>query len=309
MSEWMLAAAALLLVFLTFRASSWSLTRPVTMPGILYVARFRMSLPLLVGAVAGFGAIALILGRLIVFLVQSLALAYVVTIDAYGSQLMFYVCVVVMATALCVLYLSLFPRKLIVFSDHIRIKFLAYRSRVIKREDLLTLSTRRMHQVWFRKDLFRCVPLTLGLVGPGIYLQPTKGRAYFFRTRDTQELIDVLGGWRGSSVVASVSQQPRRKKKEATRDHFQEAQETTDWIASMAPDSVPEKKSAPATIASIAPDSVPEKKSAPMTIASMDPDSVLKDAGVAGSGKTGMGEDEIQELLGESYKRDVDKKF
>jgi hypothetical protein len=184
-SQGVLAIVTLLLVFLTVRGVAWTLTRSVMMAGILYVARFRMPLPLLIGAVFGFGAVALIVGRLIVFVVQSLALAFVVTIDNYNSQLLFYAAMLTTAVALSILYLSLFPRKIIVFPDHLRIKFLAYRSRVLKPDDLLEISTRRFHQVWFRKDVFRSVPLAWGLVGPGIYLRPTKGRAYFFSGRET----------------------------------------------------------------------------------------------------------------------------
>ena len=46
MSQGMLATAVLVLVFLTIRAVAWTLTRPVTMPEILYVARFRMPVEL-----------------------------------------------------------------------------------------------------------------------------------------------------------------------------------------------------------------------------------------------------------------------
>ena len=63
-----------------------------------------------------------------------------------------------MAVVLSILYLSLFPRKLIVFPDHLRIKFLAYRSRILKPDDLLEISTRRVQQVWFRKNLADDVP-------------------------------------------------------------------------------------------------------------------------------------------------------
>jgi hypothetical protein len=246
----MLAIVALLLVFLTVRGVAWTLTRPVTMAGILYVARFRMPVPLLIGAVFGFGAVALIVGRLIVFVAQSLALAFVVTIDNYNSQLLFYAAMLTTAVALSILYLSLFPRKIIVFPDHLRIKFLAYRSRVLKPDDLLEISTRRFHQVWFRKDVFRSVPLAWGLVGPGIYLRPTKGRAYFFRTRNTAELVDVLGGWRGASVSPAAA-----KKKPIARDPFEDAQDTADWIASISTDSIP-KGDEP--LPSIASDPLPE---------------------------------------------------
>ena len=267
MSQLIFAAGALVLVLLTLRGIAWALTRPVTMPGILYVARFRMPVPLLIGAVVGFGSVGLIVGRLIVFVVQSLALAYIVTIDHYGAQLVFYGAMLSTAVALFILYLSLFPRKIIVFPDHLRIKFLAYRSRILKPADFLEISTRRVQQVWFRKDVFRCVPLAFGLVGPGIYMRPTKGRAYFFRTRNTEELVGVLGGWRGGSVSPAAL---KRKPSKVVRDPFQEAQDTSNWIASIAPDTTPEGGAPPASntpeplpeieepSASMAPDPLPE---------------------------------------------------
>ena len=311
-SQAIIAAAALLLVFLTVRVVAWTLTRPVTMAGVLYVARFRMPVPLLIGAVVGFGAVGLIVGRLIVFVVQSLAIAFLVTIDVYSIQLVFYGGMLSTAVVLSILYLSLFPRKLLVFPDHLRIKFLAYRSRIIGPDDLQELSTRRVHQVWFRKDLFRCVPLAWGLVGPGIYLRPAKGRAYFFRTRNTEELIDVLGGWRGSSVLPAVLKSPR--KKPIARDPFEEAQETSDWIASIAPDPIPEDEEPSDSIA-LDPlpeieepsDSIASDPSVP--IASIAPDAIRDEGDGLDYDKIGMDENEIKELLGDSYNPDADKKF
>ena len=166
------------------------------------------------------------------------------------------------AVVLFILYLSLFPRKIIVFPDHLRIKFLAYRSRIIKADDLLELTTRRVRQVWFRKDAFQCVPLAFGLVGPGIYIRPTKGRAYFFRTRNTEELINVLGGWRGSSVSSALV-----KKKPIARDPFEAAEHTADWIASIAPDTLPKIEE---SSASIAPHPLPEIEEPSASIA-LDP--------------------------------------
>ena len=299
MSQGMLATAALVLVFLTVRAVAWALTRPVTMAGILYVARFRMPVLLLIGAVVGFGGVGLIGGRLIVFVVQSLALTFLVTIDDYTIQLVFYGAMLIMAVVLSILYLSLFPRKLIVFPDHLRIKFLAYRSRILKPDDLLEISTRRVQQVWFRKDLIRCVPLAWGLVGPGIYLRPAKGRAYFFRTRNTGELIDVLGGWRGASVSPAAL-----KKKPIVRDPFQEAQDTSDWIVSVASDPLPEIEEPSASIAS---DPLPEIEEPSASIA---PDPIPEDeGGEIDFDNIGMTENDIKELLGDSYDPDVDEKF
>jgi len=377
-SQLMLAAAVLLLVFGTIRAIAWALTRPVTMPGILYMARFRVPPLLKVGMVLAFGLVGLILARLIVFGAQSLSLAYVVTADEYSIQMVYYSAMLVTAVTLFILYLSRFPHKILVFPDHIRIKFLAYRSRIIKPDELLELSTRRIQQVWFKKDLFRCIPMAMGLVSPGIYLRPTKGKAYFFRSRDTQELIDVLGGWRGVSVTPAVL---KKKPSAVARDPFQEATETSDWIASIAPEGLPEGDDPTASssadplpgldepagepadsmdsdplpgldgpIASIASDPLPGLEDASASFASdplpgledssasiasdplpgldgpstsMAPDPIpQKDVAVsiaslapddsgdgADSDKGGMGENEIKELLGDSYKTEVEKKF
>jgi hypothetical protein len=187
------------------------------------------------------------------------------------------------AVGLSVLFLSRVPRKIIVFPDHLRIRFLAYRSRILKPDNFLELSTRRSHQVWFRKDRFRCVPLSLGLAGPGIYLRPIKGRAYSFRTRDTEESVDVLGGWRGASVSAAAI---RKKPQDFVGDPFQETMDTSDWISSMVPDQLPED----------------DEPSGPIAR-----DLLLGNADA--SVNRGMDEGEIKDLLSDAYKRDVKKRF
>ncbi len=344
-----LAIAALTLMLLTVRAVAWALKRPVTMAGILYVARFRVPVLLQVATIAIFGTVALVFGRLIVSAVQSLALTSLVTVDQYSIQMVFYATMLMAAVVLFVLYLSLFPRKVLVFPDHLLIKFLAYRSRLIKPDDLLELSTRRVHQVWFKKILFRTVPLAWGVVGPGIYMRPTKGRAYFFRSRNTRELADVLGGWRGSSVLPAASKSVR--KKPVSRDPFQELQETSDWIAEMAPDPIRELEES--SIA-IDPTPLPEIEE-PSTSITLDPlpgieapsssnapagseplpgldgpsDSIIADPlpglegpsdaivaeslpgmdGETDPGEGGMSEDELKDLLGNAYDPNPDKKF
>ena len=194
-SQGVLAAAALLLVFLTVRLVAWALTRQVTMREIRYVARFRVPVVLQIAAVVLFGGAGLILARLIVYVVQSLTLSSLLTLDSYAIQMTAFGVMLVAAVALLILYLSRIPRKILVFPDHLLIKSLAYSSRILRPLDLLEVSARRFPQVWLTKDLLWCVPLTFGLVGPGIYLRPRSGRAYFFRTRNNRELIDLLSGW------------------------------------------------------------------------------------------------------------------
>lgn len=224
-----LAIAAFVLVLLTLRLVAWTLTRSITMREIQYIARFRMPLFLQIGAAVLIGGVGFILARLIVFVVQSLSLAFLVTVDDYSIRMTAYALMLV-STVLCsVLYLSRFPRKLLVFPDHIRIKSLAYRSRILRPDDVEEISTRRLHQLWLTKTLFRCIPLTFGLAGPGIYLRPTKGRAYFFRTRNSREVIDVLSEWWGEPVSKA-----KRKPSDPVQDTPEEPS------ASAAPEPVPD---------------------------------------------------------------------
>ena len=196
-----LAAAAVLLTWLTVRLVAWGLTQPVTMREIKSVARFRMPILFQICAVALIGGVGLIFARLIVFAVQFMALTFLVPADDYTIRMTAYALMLVTAVTLIILYLSWFPRKILVFPDHLRIKSLAYRCRILRPDDVAEISTRRVHRLWFSRLLFRSIPLTLGLMGPGVYLRPTRGRAYFFRTRDNRELLDVLSAWRGEPVT------------------------------------------------------------------------------------------------------------
>ena len=194
-SQGVMAAVALLLVFLTVHLVALVLTRKVTMRDIRYVARFRVPIVLQIVAVVLFGGAGLILARLMVYAVQSLTLSSLLTLDSYAIQMTAFGLMLVAAVVLFILYLSRIPRKILVFPDFLLIKSLAYSSRILRPLDLLEVSTRRFPQVWLGKALLWCVPLTFGLVGPGIYMRARTGRGYFFRTRNNQELIDLLSGW------------------------------------------------------------------------------------------------------------------
>ena len=194
-SQGILAAVGLVLVFVTVRLVALMLTRKVTMRDIRYVARFRVPIVLQVAAVVLYGGAGLILARLIVFAVQSVGLDFLLTLDSYTSQMTGFALMLVTAVVLFILYLSRIPRKVLVFSDHLLIKSLAFRSRFLEPLDLAEISAHRFPQVWLTMGLLRCIPLTFGLVGPGIYLRPWSGRTYFFRTRNNQELITLLSGW------------------------------------------------------------------------------------------------------------------
>ena len=96
------------------------------------------------------------------------------------------------------------PRKLLVFSDHLRVKRRAWHSRILEPDDIADISIRRFPGVWLSRELLRGAPLTFGLWRPGIHLRPVRGRSYFFRSRDTEELAEVLGEWWGRPVVGGA---------------------------------------------------------------------------------------------------------
>ena len=109
----------------------------------------------------------------------------------------------------------------------------------------------------------------------------------------------MLGGWRGASVSPAAL-----KKKPIVRDPFQEAQDTSDWIASVASDPLPEIEEPSASIAS---DPLPEIEEPSASIA---PDPIPEDeGGEIDFDNIGMTENDIKELLGDSYDPDVDEKF
>ena len=272
-TQGIMVAALLILVWVAVRIVGWGLTSPVTMSDIRYVARFRMPIVFGVVAVLAIGGVGLVLARLTFFGLQWITLTYVATVDDYTIQTASYALMLFSVLALFLVYLSRFPRKLLIFPDHLRVKSLAYRSRVFKPEDLEEISLRRFHKVWLSKDLFRCFPMSMGLIRPGIYLRPTKGRAYFFRTRDSKELIEVLGAWRGEPITKATPE----PSDEATR-------EDSAGTSSMA-DVVPQSTKSPAPVA---PDPSPVEGSHD----DVDFDSI------------GLTDEEMEELLGETKRDD-----
>jgi len=183
-------------VWIAFRLVAFGLTKPIDMTSIRYVARFRLSLPFRVVLIAVMGGLALVIGRTLVIGFEWIALRYVATTDSYWVQVSSYGAMLVTGIAVMVTYMAMIPRKILVFPDHLRIKGLAYRSRILEPGDIEDIGPARFGSVWFSKQLARTTPLTLGVVRPGILLKPVKGRAYFFRVRNSPELLQVLERWK-----------------------------------------------------------------------------------------------------------------
>lgn len=199
-SQAVIVLALILLVLLTHRGISWALTQPIEMKQIRYVARLRTPLAIRFARVVLFGGGGLVLGRLFVAFLMWAGATWVVTVESYVIQSASWALMLSGSIALVVVYLSRFPRKLLVFPDHIRVKSRAYSSRVLEPTDIAEISLRRFSDVWLSRDIFRCTALTFGIIRPGLYVRPKRGRALFFQTRDTAELAGVLGEWRGEPV-------------------------------------------------------------------------------------------------------------
>ena len=194
-----MVVAVLALIWGTILLMGRWLTRPVEMREIRYIARLRLSSVLLVAYTLGLVAAlaVLLIGS---DLVMSRAGPWIDSIDSYLVQNAATGAIGFVVLVLALLIYSAAPRKLLLFSDHVRIKSRAWRSRILHAEDIAEISIRRFPGVWLHPRIFRSPPQVFGLLRPGIYLKPRKGRSYFFRTRDTGELAEVLGEWWGSPV-------------------------------------------------------------------------------------------------------------
>ena len=153
LSQELMVLALLVLVWAAVRVVGWGLTTSITMSDIRYVARFRVPIVFRIAALVVGGGVGLILARLTFFGLQWITLAYVATVDDYTIQVGSYALMLISVLALFLVYLSRLPKKLLVFPDHLRVKSLAYRSRIFKPEDLEEISLRRFHKVWLSSDL------------------------------------------------------------------------------------------------------------------------------------------------------------
>ena len=193
-SQGMLAVVAVALVWITLKLVGRLLTRPVDMKEIRYIAHFRLPVVLRVAYSIGLAAILAALAILAEFVVERVSPS-VQYVDNYFFQTAATAAAGVLGLAAVCLVYTAAPRKLLLFTDHVRIKSRAWRSRVLRAEDIAEISVMRFREVWLSRRLFRGPPLAFGLGRPGIYLRPVKGRGYFFRSRDTEQLAEVLGEW------------------------------------------------------------------------------------------------------------------
>ena len=190
-----LVAFCVLLVWITLRVLARTLPKPIQMRGILYIARFRLPAVLRATYTLGVALAVLVLGRLAVAGYDRIASRWVESIDHYTVQAVGGAVALVLLLVASSLIVASPPRRILLFADHLRIKSRAWRSRILKPEDIAEISVRRFRDVWLSREIFRSPPLAFGLVRLGIYVRPHAGRSYFFRSRDTKELAEVLRDW------------------------------------------------------------------------------------------------------------------
>lgn len=192
LTQGVLAFLVVMLGVLVMKGTAMALTRPIQMPDIRYVARIRLSVPILVVAGVAFFGFAIVALQILILLVERALLAWVFPVESYAYQMGAFAIVGSLALVAAVLYASIPPRKLLVFRDHIRVKSRVYRSRVIPLDDIQSVGRRRIADVARRGRLFSTLPLSLGLGPPAVHLEVRGGLGYLFRVRDPVELLDVL---------------------------------------------------------------------------------------------------------------------
>jgi len=183
------------LVWATLWVLAWALTKPIVIKGIRYIGRFRLPAVLRAGYALATAAVVLVLARLTLAGYGWVSGRWIEGIDHFGAQAALNAGALVLVLAVSSLIAASAPRRLLLFDDHLRIKSRAWRSRILRAEDIAEISVRRFRSMWLTREVFRSPPLAFGLLRPGIYIKPVTGRSYFLRSRDTEEMAEVLTAW------------------------------------------------------------------------------------------------------------------
>ena len=213
-----LAAAGLVLVLLTLRAARRLLVRPLRMRDIRYIARIRMSpLAWAVGATM-YAAAGVAAGLALVAAANRIGYALVVPVDVYAYQMAMWAVALAAGLLLLVCYLSLPARKLLVFPDHLRVKYLAYRSRIVPLTRIRRARLVRLPDLIRAPPPPRTVPLSLGVTAQAVHVEVEGGTGYVVRVRDPGELLQVLAelgvpveGGRGAPVTGAGDRERRSR--------------------------------------------------------------------------------------------------
>jgi hypothetical protein len=166
--------------------------RPVDMTRIRYVARFKIPVLYALFLITLFGTLSVVIARLIVYGYWWMQHRFVIGLDNFWMQSSTHGIAFIVSILGGIWLLSRIPYKLLVFEDHVRVKYLFYRSQQIMPDAIVEIVPCRFREVWGSRKLWKCVALTIGLVSPGLYLRLRNGWAYFFRVRQNDECRTVF---------------------------------------------------------------------------------------------------------------------
>lgn len=186
------AAIPLLGILLGIAAARRAFITPIELPRIRYLARLRPPLLLAVPGALLFVAALLLVARLFAAALHHAAAAAVWNRDSFLLQAVALLVAVALGTFLLSAVLALLPRRILVLDHEVRIKYLAYRSTVLRPEDIETAGLARFGDVYGRARALRTVPLALGWRAPAVLLRTRRGPDWFVATRDSRELADAL---------------------------------------------------------------------------------------------------------------------
>jgi len=189
----LLAAAALALALLTMRLARRLLVTPARMPSIRYVARLRATPPIWAILGTAYAAVGGAVAVVVAGVAARAAYAWVVPVDVYGLHLAMWGVAIIGSVLLVAGFLAIPPRKLLVFADHVRVKHIAYRSRILPPDRIRRARLVRFVDLVRAPPPWRTLPMTLGITRPAVHLEPRKGMGYLIRVRDPAELLRVLG--------------------------------------------------------------------------------------------------------------------
>ncbi len=292
LSQGMAVLAVAVLVWITLKVVALALTRPVEMKAIRYVAHFRLPVLLRTAYALGIVALALALGRIAAVGIGWGMDRWITPVDDYVVQHAGIGGILVVLLAGVAVLAAWPPRKLLLFEDHIRVKSRAWRSRILKADDIEEIAMERGSRAWLSRAVLRSPPLAFGLIRPGIHLRPVKGRSYFFRSRDTVELAEVLGSWWGRPI----SQRPlkRRTKSKKAEDVAVEVPATPGARAPQAAPGAPTSGTTPrVTVPGVTSGAAAPGAAPPPPPGAEDPHQDIDFDSI------GLTEEEMRELLGE----------
>lgn len=186
-----LIAAGLLLLIITFKFTRRMVLRPIDLSRFRYIARFRMGILLRSGQILGLGLALAVLARLLVHVYSFIWFHYLAGIDNFWVQWSLFALGGMILVCLLLLALSLIPHRILLFEDHLRIKYLFCRTRVISFTDIGELRLGRFVEVWLNRRFFRTCLLALGLFSPGIILGLKNGWLIFFQVRNSEEFLTI----------------------------------------------------------------------------------------------------------------------